>query len=258
MLSAFPAFPSTDGLFGTPFSAFEGGFTPWDCQEPFFPFHQQEAVIFPNKIPHETVMSNSGSENSNLNPVFTNCEQDRNLDSSSLEPLFSFPKLDPALSPVNTPPEPVMSNSGSENSNPNPFISNSGSDEPDRNMDNSSPGSDETDQVLDERKRRRMISNRESARRSRMRKKKHLENLRNQVNRLRIGNRELENRLRLVTHHGQLVRRENDRFVSESAMLRQRLWAIHQVLLVRELQPFSASAWPCNSITSINEQNQAS
>lgn len=255
MLSAFPAFPSVDGMFGTPFSAFEGGFPfpPWECQEPFFPFHEHEPSFLSNKIADKPVMSNSGSENSHLNHGFPKSEPNPNLDISSPEPLFSFSKQDPFFPPNNTPPEPVMSNSGSENPNPNPFFSNSGSD---------SPGSDETNQtglIPDERKRRRMISNRESARRSRMRKKKHLENLRNHVNRLRIGNRELENRLRVVTHHGQLVRRENDRFLSESAMLRQRLWAIQQVLLVRELQPFSAPAWPCNNtITSFNERNLAS
>lgn len=260
MLSAFPAFPSYDGMFGTPFSAFEGGFPPWDCQEPFFPFHENEPSFLSNKIADsdKPVMSKSGSENSYLNSGYPKSELDPNLDISSPEPPFSIStKQGQFFSPINTPPppEPVMSNSGSENPNQNPVFSNSGSEEP----DHSSPGSDETNQtglVLDERKRRRMISNRESARRSRMRKKKHLENLRNQVNRLRIGNRELENRLRSITHHGQLVRRENDRFISESAMLRQRLWAIQQLLLVRELQPFSASAWPCNNpITSFNEQS---
>lgn len=88
-----------------------------------------------------------------------------------------------------------------------------------------------------------------------MRKQKHLENLRNQVNRLRIGNRELVNRLRVVTHHCQLVRTDNDRLRSESVMLRQRLWDIRQVLLVRQLQQqLATSAWPCNNLTSMNDE----
>ncbi|KDP32105.1 hypothetical protein JCGZ_12566 [Jatropha curcas] len=128
--------------------------------------------------------------------------------------------------------------------------SSSGSDEP------SEPNrSDQTStvSVIDERKRRRMISNRESARRSRMRKQKHLENLRNQVNRLRIENRELTNRLRFVLYHCQSVRRDNDRLRSEHSMLRQKLSNIRQILMFRQLQQFT-SAWPCNNLIT-TEQN---
>lgn len=234
MLSTFPAMfssssSSSDGIFGNPFPALEGGFTPWDCQEPPFVF------------PH-----------------------------------YDEPELDPpVLCPVEMETqEPVVSNSGSgsgsDNPNPSPVDSNSGSDEPNRKPKSKSrsdsddtnlhhhhppPPADSTTTVVDERKRRRMISNRESARRSRMRKQKHLENLRNQVNRLRVGNRDTMNRLRLVTHHYQLVRIENDRLRSESVVLRQRLWDIRQVLLARQLQQqLTASAWPCNNFTSINEE----
>ncbi|KAL6498183.1 hypothetical protein OROGR_028580 [Orobanche gracilis] len=88
---------------------------------------------------------------------------------------------------------------------------------------------------IDERKRRRMISNRESARRSRIRKQKHVENLMNQVNRLKVGNGELMNRLRLVVHQTQLVCAENEYLRSEAAVLRQRLWDIRQVLIAGQL-----------------------
>ncbi|KAA8538273.1 hypothetical protein F0562_027904 [Nyssa sinensis] len=55
---------------------------------------------------------------------------------------------------------------------------------------NSSSGSDTNRSVysVEEQKLRRMISNQKSARQSRLRKKMHLENLTNQVNRLRIEN----------------------------------------------------------------------
>ncbi|VFQ75355.1 unnamed protein product [Cuscuta campestris] len=95
-----------------------------------------------------------------------------------------------------------------------------------------------------------MISNRESARRSRMRKQKHLENLKNQVNRQREMNRVLLDRLRTATVQFQLVETENKQLVAESSFLRQRLWDVRQVLMLRQLQrpqlssSSSSSAWP--------------
>ncbi|XP_059624032.1 bZIP transcription factor RISBZ4-like [Cornus florida] len=227
MLSTFPALSASDGLFGIPFPAFEGGFTPWECQEPLFAFpHELEPVLSP-PTPQEPVMSNSGSDNSSPKQVTSN------------------------------------SCSGPDELNLPQKICGSGSDDPDPNRPkkNCGSGSDDPSRVdsvvVDERKRRRMISNRESARRSRMRKQKHLENLRTQVNRLRIGNRELTNRFRLVTQHCHLVGRDNDRLRSESEVLRRKLWDLHQVLQVRQLQQFAAlSAWPCNNtVTSMDEQN---
>ena len=139
-----------------------------------------------------------------------------------------------------------------------PAISGSGSDEPNQNQNqtNLNSGLDEPNQpvsIIDERKKRRMISNRESARRSRVRKQKHLENLRNQVSRLRIENRELTNRLRFVLYHCHRVRTDNARLQSEYSMLRQKLSDIRQILLFNQLQQFS-SAWPCNNVTVMSEQ----
>ncbi|KAL4273244.1 hypothetical protein GQ457_13G009250 [Hibiscus cannabinus] len=92
--------------------------------------------------------------------------------------------------------EPVSSNSGSE-------------------------GSSRAVYSPDERKQRRKISNRESARRSRWRKKRHLENLTDQVNRLNIEKRRLKNRLSLVTNQCHVAWLENERLRSES----DALWA---------------------------------
>ncbi|KAL3813702.1 hypothetical protein ACJIZ3_014970 [Penstemon smallii] len=155
--------------------------------------------------------------------------------------------------------EPVSPNSGSDTSNPLPITPIFGSNEPNRKRPkNSSSGSDETGQVIDERKRRRMLSNRESARRSRMRKQKHLENMRNQMNRLKIVNRELMNRLRFVVHQNQLVRTENECLGSEAVVLRQRLWDIRQVLLVRQLQQhLTQSTWPCTNVVASIKPNQS-
>ncbi|KAG8373830.1 hypothetical protein BUALT_Bualt11G0066000 [Buddleja alternifolia] len=177
----------------------------------------------------------------------------------SPEPPFLFhpPPQDnePIIFNTQASPEPVTSNSGSYTSNPVPVTPYSGSDEPNRKKPkNVSSGSDDTSglgSIIDERKRRRMESNRESARRSRMRKQEHLEKLRNQLNRLEIENRELMNRTRLVVHKDGSVRRENELLRWEAVMLRQRLRDIRQVLIVR--QHFNTSAWPCNDFTSINE-----
>ncbi|KAJ6971469.1 basic leucine zipper 4-like [Populus alba x Populus x berolinensis] len=138
-------------------------------------------------------------------------------------------------------PKPVGSSSGSDKSNqadqnPDNSNSNSGSDDPNPQVS-----------IIDERKRRRMVSNRESARRSRMRKQKHVENLRNQVNRLRIENRELTNRLRFVLYHSHGVRTDYDRLRSEYSTLRKKLSDIRQLLMMRQLQELT-SAWPCNNM----------
>ncbi|KAK1440667.1 hypothetical protein QVD17_06496 [Tagetes erecta] len=121
----------------------------------------------------------------------------------------------------------------------------------------SSEGAPVVHNTIDERKLRRMISNRESARRSRMRKQKHLENLRNHVNRHKSVNRELMNRLRFIIRHEQVLRQENERLRTESVMLRQKLWDLHQVMLVWQLpNQFLSSTLPCNNnVTTFNEQN---
>lgn len=169
--------------------------------------------------------------------------------------LWDCSELFPAFDDEDQSPKPVTSNSGSGDlPSPKPVVSGSGSDQdPNRNHAETKACStvDEPDRpapVVDERKRRRMISNRESARRSRMRKQKHLENLRNQVNRFRVENRELTNRLRCVLYHFQRVRTDNLRLQSEYAVLQQKLSDIRQLLLFRQLrQQFSPTAWPCNT-----------
>ncbi|XP_062101591.1 bZIP transcription factor 11-like [Humulus lupulus] len=165
------------------------------------------------------------------------------------------------LLPAVQTPEPVEFTSNSagsgdtmaQSSKPIMSVSGSGSDDPNSNRSNSKRECpDQPSSVVDERKRRRMISNRESARRSRMRKQRHLENLRNEVNRLRVENRELTNQLRLFSCHFQCVRTENGQLQSEHAALRQKLYDINQILLFRQLQQFSLPTYiePCNNVIS--------
>ncbi|EXC25266.1 Protein ABSCISIC ACID-INSENSITIVE 5 [Morus notabilis] len=87
-----------------------------------------------------------------------------------------------------------------------------------------------------ERKHRRMISNRESARRSRWRKKRHLEDLTDQLNRLKQENRELKNRLGLLTHRCHVACRENDLLSAEFLALSSRLSDLCRILVAMQSQ----------------------
>ncbi|KAG7013079.1 Basic leucine zipper 43, partial [Cucurbita argyrosperma subsp. argyrosperma] len=77
--------------------------------------------------------------------------------------------------------------------------------------------------IIDERKQRRMISNRESARRSRMRKQKHLDELWSQVLRLRSENHELVDKLNHISDCHEKLLLENAKLKEEASDLRQML-----------------------------------
>uniref|UniRef100_A0A5B6YHM1 Putative basic leucine zipper 43 n=1 Tax=Davidia involucrata TaxID=16924 RepID=A0A5B6YHM1_DAVIN len=77
--------------------------------------------------------------------------------------------------------------------------------------------------IIDERKQRRMISNRESARRSRMRKQKHLDELRSQVVRLHTENHSLLDKLNHASECHDRVLQENAQLKEEASDLRQML-----------------------------------
>ncbi|XP_038886758.1 basic leucine zipper 43-like [Benincasa hispida] len=82
---------------------------------------------------------------------------------------------------------------------------------------------------VDERKQRRMISNRESARRSRMRKQKHVRELWCQLVRLCTQNHALEEKLRRLMESQQ-------RLLQENASLKQQASAFRQILMDMELE----------------------
>ncbi|XXG63190.1 hypothetical protein AAC387_Pa05g1430 [Persea americana] len=88
---------------------------------------------------------------------------------------------------------------------------------------NSTSDEDHQLSVIDERKQRRMISNRESARRSRMRKQKQLDELWLQVVRLRTENRELIDKLNGVLERHELILQENNQLREEATSLHQTL-----------------------------------
>ncbi|KAL8518397.1 hypothetical protein ACS0TY_009689 [Phlomoides rotata] len=118
---------------------------------------------------------------------------------------------------------------------PNSVSSNSTSDEAD----------DHQFHLIDERKQRRMISNRESARRSRMRKQRHLDELWNQVLRLRSENHSLLDKLNHVSESHDKVVQENAKLKEEASDLRQMLTDIqisNSYTIFRDLEDI-----PCNT-----------
>lgn len=84
--------------------------------------------------------------------------------------------------------------------------------------------------VMDQRKRKRMQSNRESARRSRMRKQKHLDDLLAQVAQLRKENSQIHTTMNLTTQQFLTVEAENSVLRAQMMELSQRLDSLNDIL----------------------------
>ncbi|KAL2934889.1 bZIP transcription factor 53 [Bienertia sinuspersici] len=83
---------------------------------------------------------------------------------------------------------------------------------------------------VDERKRKRMLSNRESARRSRMRKQQHLDELLKEVNNLKSQNSEVAYKIDAVTQRYTGVESENNVLRAQMMELTDRLRSLNSVL----------------------------
>ncbi|ONK78736.1 uncharacterized protein A4U43_C02F21890 [Asparagus officinalis] len=90
---------------------------------------------------------------------------------------------------------------------------------------------------MDQRKRKRMISNRESARRSRMRKQQQLSDLVNQVSKLKDGNNQILMQINLITEKLLALDGENTILRTQVMELTDRLRASNSVL--RFVEEFS-------------------
>ncbi|CAO2821380.1 unnamed protein product [Amaranthus hypochondriacus] len=96
-----------------------------------------------------------------------------------------------------------------------------------------SPGSSSSLQQnssSDERKRKRMQSNRESARRSRMRKQKHLDDLMVQINNLRTTNNQVLNNINITTQQFVKIELENSVLRAQMAELNSRFQSLNEII----------------------------
>ncbi|KAJ7001286.1 bZIP transcription factor 44-like [Populus alba x Populus x berolinensis] len=92
-------------------------------------------------------------------------------------------------------------------------------------------GSEEDLQALiDQRKRKRMISNRESARRSRMRKQKHLDDLMSQVSQLRKENHQIVTGINITTQRFLSVEAANSILRVQISELSNRLESLNEII----------------------------
>nr|VDD47756.1 unnamed protein product [Brassica oleracea] len=232
MLSTVPAISFLEPGTVNHFSGFQTGFTPWECDcFDLFPMNQffiEPAVPSPcyGESDSGLVRTNSGFDDIKTGSDescagFTKPGFDDTVSSQGLL-CTQGDKLDPDDQKQWT----AITNfeQGEKKHNRNKLIQ---------------------PEMTDERKRKRMESNRESARRSRMRRQSHIDNLRNQVNQLDLENRELGNRLRLVIYHLQQVNTDNNWLVTEQEMLRLRLSELRRILILRQLQ--QQQQWELNN-----------
>ncbi|EOA25285.1 hypothetical protein CARUB_v10018599mg [Capsella rubella] len=111
-----------------------------------------------------------------------------------------------------------------------------------------------TKNITDERKKKRKLSNRESAKRSREKKQKHLEEMSIQLNQLKTQNQDLTNQLRYVLYHYRRTNTENDRLRLEHRILQDKLLNMRQVLMFRQILERSSTncaTWPCDNNSTV-------
>jgi len=104
--------------------------------------------------------------------------------------------------------------------------------------------------VRDVRKHRRMLSNRESARRSRFRKQQHLDELRAQVDHLRAENGQILKKCNITSEHYAHIREENYLLRSHGLELGQKLQRLQHVLNAQSHNVFETmgvETWNCSA-----------
>lgn len=98
----------------------------------------------------------------------------------------------------------------------------------------SSSGSEGGDPMIDERKRKRMLSNRESARRSRMRKQKQLEDLTDEISRLQGTNKKIVESIKAKEEAFVETEASNRILRAQTMELTERLRFLNSILEIAE------------------------
>eukprot|EP00475_Leptophrys_vorax_P041119 TRINITY_DN7738_c0_g1_i2.p1 TRINITY_DN7738_c0_g1~~TRINITY_DN7738_c0_g1_i2.p1 ORF type:complete len:256 (-),score=-7.53 TRINITY_DN7738_c0_g1_i2:140-907(-) len=99
----------------------------------------------------------------------------------------------------------------------------------------SHPASDEDPGVVDEKRQKRMLSNRESARRSRLKKQHHLDEMKQQVSQLRAENTDMVTKYNLASRHYAQITEENRALRSHAMDLSRRLQRLHHAATAQGL-----------------------
>ncbi|KAE9602966.1 hypothetical protein Lal_00050214 [Lupinus albus] len=101
-------------------------------------------------------------------------------------------------------------------------------------LQNSNSGCSERNQqqhhVMDQKKRKRMLSNRESARRSRMKKQKLMDDLVAQVNQLNRENNQISTSVEITTNLCMKIEAENGIISAQVAELSNRLQSLNEII----------------------------
>ncbi|KAK9066661.1 hypothetical protein SSX86_013984 [Deinandra increscens subsp. villosa] len=95
---------------------------------------------------------------------------------------------------------------------------------------NSSKNSGSEEDLMDLRKRKRMQSNRESARKSRMRKQKHLDDLTGQINQMKKDNAQILTTISVTTPQFVKIEAENSVLRAQMDELSQRLDYLNEIM----------------------------
>ncbi|KAG6525705.1 hypothetical protein ZIOFF_015671 [Zingiber officinale] len=95
-------------------------------------------------------------------------------------------------------------------------------------------GNEMSGSEMEERQRKRKLSNRESARRSRMRKQQHLQDLANQVAHLTKDNAEIVAQVEALSQHHQRLEAENGDLREQAERLERRMQSLSAVLRLAE------------------------
>ncbi|XP_068322083.1 bZIP transcription factor 11-like [Pyrus communis] len=83
--------------------------------------------------------------------------------------------------------------------------------------------------LMDQRKRKKMISHRKSARRLRMRKQKHLDDLTGQINQLKKENYQIISSLNITSQHYMNIEAENSALRAQADELNSRLQSLNEI-----------------------------